>query len=255
MLPLGGRPGSFRGVNAEIGAKAPKRVWYNGSVSNSLARQTQHEFMWNFVSKYRAQLSHHTRCLDWDGWYGGSVFASVCSEIDVIEFGSPEGRVKPKRLRWASARGNKHAARWYLADAHTMSNHLDSGVYDLIIANSVFEHLRQPFVAMAEVFKLLRPGGFLFWHTPFQFEQHGVPADFFRYTMAGARMLAESAGLVVESVEPDGGYLAVLSNVLGIGSSFWGRAGDLQRQPFPGSDIMHYLSTRMVARKPLSLAS
>ena len=57
------------------------------------------------------------------------------------------------------------------------------------------------------------------------------------------------AGLVVETAEPDGGYLAVLSNVLGLGSSFWG-AGDLQRQPFPGAEIMHYLSTRMVARKP-----
>ena len=188
-----------------------------------------------------------------------------------------------------------------------------------------------PARARAQVFKLLRPGGFLFWHTPFQFEQHGVPADFFRYTVAGAQALAESAGarrccrlpadsgtasaaggasaaaagwllllqvvvhtiatqrrewphwehvaivsssitltltltltptltptltltligkgLVVESAEPDGGYLAVLSNVLGLGSSFWGD-GDLQRQPFPGAEVMHYLSTRMVARKP-----
>ena len=35
-----------------------------------------------------------------------------------------------------------------------MASHLDNGVYDLIIAHSVFEHLRQPFVAMGEVFKL-----------------------------------------------------------------------------------------------------
>ena len=61
MLPLGGKPGSFRGINSEVGARAPKRSWYNGSVSNSLARHTQHEFMWSFVTKYRPQLSHHTR--------------------------------------------------------------------------------------------------------------------------------------------------------------------------------------------------
>ena len=248
MLPLGGRPGSFKGVNAEIGALAPKRAWQNGSVSNSLARQTQHEFMWSFVAKYRSQLSHHTRCLDWDGWYGGSVFAQVCSELDVIEYGKPFGRTTPKRLRWR-ADAKRRATRWYLADAHSMASHLDHDSYDLIIANSVFEHLHQPFVAMGEVVKLLKPGGFLFWHTPFEFEQHGVPADYFRYTVAGARALAESAGLVVDTAEPDGGYLAVLSNVLGVGSSFW-RPGDLQRQPFPGAEIMHYLSTRMVARKP-----
>lgn len=38
-LPLGGTPGSFKGVNQEIGARAPKRSWQNGTVSNSIARQ------------------------------------------------------------------------------------------------------------------------------------------------------------------------------------------------------------------------
>ena len=111
--------------------------------------QTQHEFMWSFVAKYNSQLAHHTRCLDWDGWYGGSVFAAVCSEVDVIEYGKPFGRVAPKRLRWQARR--QRAARWYLADAHSMASYLDRGSYDLIIANSVFEHLHQPFVAMGEV--------------------------------------------------------------------------------------------------------
>ena len=105
--------------------------------------------MWSFVDKYKSRLAHHTRCLDWDGWYGGSIFAQVCSELDVIEYGKPFGRVAPKRLRWQAQR--HRAARWYLADAHSMASYLDRGSYDLIIANSVFEHLHQPFVAMGEV--------------------------------------------------------------------------------------------------------
>lgn len=41
LLPLGGPPGSFKGVNEKVGAGAPKRDWRNGSVSNSLARQVR----------------------------------------------------------------------------------------------------------------------------------------------------------------------------------------------------------------------
>lgn len=40
------------------------------------------------------------RCLDWDGWYGGSIFASVCSEVDVIEFGTPYGRTGGQRAAY-----------------------------------------------------------------------------------------------------------------------------------------------------------
>lgn len=112
--------------------------------------QTQHEFMWSFVANYKAQLSHHTRCLDWDGWYGGSVFSQVCTEVDVIEYGKPFGRTLPKRLRW-KAKSTRQAARWYLADAHSMASYLEHNSYDLIIANSVFEHFLQPFVVMGEV--------------------------------------------------------------------------------------------------------
>ena len=62
-----------------------------------------------------------------------------------------------------------------------MSAYLDHSAYDLIIANSVFEHLHNPFLAMREAATLLKPGGLLFWHTPFVYPEHGVPRDFYRY--------------------------------------------------------------------------
>lgn len=248
-LPLGGKPGAFAGMNARLGRTVRKRDWRRGGQSNSISRHLQHRFMWHFVDTYGPRLPPRARCLDWDGWYGGSVFASVCAEVDVIEYARPFGRVATKPLHWARDRGRR-ATRWFHADAHSMSEHLPAGAYDLVIANSVFEHLSQPFVAMREVTKLLRRGGLLFWHSPFEFEQHGVPFDYFRFTVAGARELASSAGLAVELAEGDGGLGAVLSNVLGLGAKFWADA-DLRRgENASSAPVGHYMSTRMVARKP-----
>ena len=254
LLPVSQPPGSFAGLNSALRPRVPKRSWQRGTTSNSLSRHTQHQFMWRFVDSHGPRLraraeseGRKVRCLDWDGWYGGSVFASVCGEVDVIEYGTPYGQVPPRELHWAERRGAL-ATRWYRADTHSMSQLLDRGVYDLIIANSVFEHLHEPAVAMREVAEVLRPGGYLFWHTPFEFEEHGVPHDYYRYTAAGARLLAEGAGLRVELAEADGGYAAVLSNVFGLGTKFWSEA---QLQAVENaSRPRHYLSTRMLAVKP-----
>lgn len=186
-------------------AHVPKRDWRKGHLSSSLSRQTQHMWMWRFVQSARVQhLRGRGRCLDWDGWYGGSIFDSLCAEVDVIVY-SPRGHgpIDPPVLKWASRnRRQRRAMRGFRADAHTMASVLPRGAYDLVIANSVFEHLREPDAAMREVAALLRPGGLLFWHTPFLFEEHGVPSDFWRYTVAGARLLAESAGCACRCLLP-----------------------------------------------------
>ena len=242
------------GVNLADGSRGEPppelRNWRRNASSLSVARHMQHAAMWRFVDEYSSRLRGHARCLDWDGWYVGSVFASVCAEKDVIEYAAPPHRqTKPKRLMWVAPGVNPIASHWYLADAHSMSKVIPHAAYDLVIANSVFEHLHQPFVAMQEVFKILRPGGFVFWHTPFEYEYHGVPFDFFRYTAKGARAVAEDAGLVVELAEGDGGYAAVLSNLLGLGSHHW-TDEDLSRDENKKGPTLHYLATRMIARKP-----
>ena len=221
MTPGGAR---FRtGVNLHRGANGQPppllRDWQRNMSSMSVSRHLQHLAMWRFVDTYGPRFNHRSRCLDWDGWYVGSIFATICTEKDVIQYTTSEPQeVKPKKLIWTASGANPWATRWYMADAHSMSRTLQRGAYDLIIANSVFEHFRQPFAVMQEIFVLLRPGGFLFWHTPFEYEFHGVPNDYFRFTTSGARAIAESAGLEVEFAEGDGGFVAVLSNLVGLGS-------------------------------------
>jgi hypothetical protein len=75
------------------GTRSPlKRDWRRGARSSSLSREMQHRWMWQFVDKYHKRL-RGSRCLDWDGWYGGSVFRSICKEVDVLVYAKPFGQV------------------------------------------------------------------------------------------------------------------------------------------------------------------
>lgn len=61
--------------------------------------------------------------------------------------------------------------------------------YDVIVMIEVLEHVRQPFDAVRNVHRLLKPGGRLVLSTPFLFPLHDRPMDFFRYTRYGLEEL------------------------------------------------------------------
>lgn len=84
-----------------------------------------------------------------------------------------------------------------VADAHTMSQSFQPNHFDGIISVSVFEHIQYPWIAAAEVAKILKPGGRIFVHVPWMFPYHAYPSDYFRYSKEGLRSLFEPTGLKV----------------------------------------------------------
>lgn len=84
-----------------------------------------------------------------------------------------------------------------VADAHTMSQSFPADHFDGIISVSVFEHIQYPWIAAAEVAKILKPGGRIFVHVPWMFPYHAYPSDYFRYSQEGLRSLFEPTGLIV----------------------------------------------------------
>ncbi|GAB4244108.1 MAG: methyltransferase domain-containing protein [Acidobacteriota bacterium] len=86
--------------------------------------------------------------------------------------------------------------------------------FDVAIHTQVLEHVRDPRVVLQELGRVLRPGGRLFLTAPQGWPEHQVPEDYFRFTRYALRHLLESAGFVVEELEPMGGYFHYLGHRL-----------------------------------------
>ena len=84
---------------------------------------------------------------------------------------------------WVGFDIQPHANCEIVGDAHDLPFQDES--FDAVHTVSVFEHLRKPWRAAAEIVRVLRPGGVLFCSVPFAYPIHGSPYDFFRYTPDG----------------------------------------------------------------------
>ncbi|MDX1663324.1 MAG: methyltransferase domain-containing protein [Candidatus Promineifilaceae bacterium] len=68
---------------------------------------------------------------------------------------------------------------------------------DAVHCEAVLEHLELPDVAVAEMFRVLRPGGQLYAATPFLQPFHAYPNHFQNFTEVGHRRLFERAGFAI----------------------------------------------------------
>lgn len=60
---------------------------------------------------------------------------------------------------------------------------------DAVFCLEVLEHVKNPFLAVRETKRILKPGGILVGSTPFLFPIHDSPNDFYRYTEFGINNL------------------------------------------------------------------
>jgi len=64
--------------------------------------------------------------------------------------------------------------------------------YDIIFAEQVFEHVKDPKKGLQEVYNLLKPNGYFLITVPFFIMIHGSPEDYQRWTPDGFRIFLES---------------------------------------------------------------
>ena len=117
--------------------------WGRDSRSGSISRHTQHQFMWYVADTYGPKLpSKEPRCLDWEGSYLKTIFNATCAIKDYLLYSPvPSKQKSPRPVK----RGVKFDME-YSVDAHAMASLIPHNNYDLVVANSVFEHMKQPFV-------------------------------------------------------------------------------------------------------------
>jgi SAM-dependent methyltransferase len=80
----------------------------------------------------------------------------------------------------------------------------DAG-FDTVLCTQVLEHVDNVEVAMAEIARVLRPGGHALVTVPFLYPTHEAPYDFQRFTHHGLAGLVDRAGLEVRSLAAQGG--------------------------------------------------
>lgn len=129
-----------------------------------------------------------------------SVFRELLAKFDrpkVLELGT---------LRWNPSKQTHHGS-WLspgsthiksdvadgldvdvVADAHDLSPFAD-GEFDALIAISVWEHLRKPWVAAEAARRVLKNGGLIYVATHHTFPVHGYPSDYTRWTDEGLKCL------------------------------------------------------------------
>lgn len=83
------------------------------------------------------------------------------------------------------------------------------------------EHVREPASVLAEIVRVLEPGGRLLLILPHEWEEHQTPHDYFRYTRYGAEYLLRRAGFGAVTIEPVGGFFRLLSRRLLNGMQFF----------------------------------
>jgi O-methyltransferase len=72
-------------------------------------------------------------------------------------------------------------------------------LFDAVISTQVLEHIKTPDLAVHEIYRILKPGGKLLLTTPFFFEEHLVPCDYFRFTQFGLNDLLSRAGFEIDT--------------------------------------------------------
>lgn len=78
---------------------------------------------------------------------------------------------------------------------------LSDASFDTILCNQVLEHVFSQKDFVAELLRVLRPGGTLILTVPFLWPEHEQPNDCLRYTSFGLRNLLEQRGFCVERQE------------------------------------------------------
>lgn len=148
--------------------------------------------------------------------------ARVAAEIPpgalVLDAGAGEGPYRPlfAHARYVGIDDGRGDVRWDYSGLGISGDLLRlpvrDGVADAVLCTETLEHVTDPGPFVAELARVLRPGGRLYMTAPLSFKEHQQPHDYFRYTRYGLRLLLERAGLETLEVEPEGGYFRFLGD-------------------------------------------
>ncbi len=91
----------------------------------------------------------------------------------------------------------------FVADGHQIP--LPDRSFDAVIIQAVLEHVLEPMVVVAEIYRVLKDDGIVYAETPFMQHVHEGAYDFTRYTESGHRYLFKDFELIKSGVSAGSG--------------------------------------------------
>ena len=92
--------------------------------------------------------------------------------------------------------------------------------FDCVMATEFLEHYAEPDKILAEIHRVLKPGGVFFATVPFIWNLHEVPYDEYRYTPYSLERLLRTAGYTEIRVKALGGWNAAVAQMIGLWTGF-----------------------------------
>jgi SAM-dependent methyltransferase len=86
--------------------------------------------------------------------------------------------------------------------------------FDTAICTAVLEHLEEPEEALAECFRVLKPGGIAIYSVPFIWHLHEEPRDFFRFSKYGLDYLFTKVGFKIVELNALSGFWVTFGQLL-----------------------------------------
>ena len=121
-----------------------------------------------------------------------------CDEYIGLEIDTPENRK------------NKKADMFYDGRHIPVAN----SSFDWIVTNEVFEHVFNPDEFLAEIYRVLKPGGGLLMTVPFVWDEHEQPYDYARYSSFGLKFIVEKHGFGVVEQRKTAGDIRIIFQLI-----------------------------------------
>jgi len=87
---------------------------------------------------------------------------------------------------------------------------------DCAVATEVFEHIPNLVSTLQEIFRVLKPGGRIFFTVPFLWPLHDMPQDECRYTPFSLKRIIQQSGYSKIDIKAHGGWDASLAQMIGL---------------------------------------
>ena len=84
------------------------------------------------------------------------------------------------------------------------------GSADAVLCTEVIEHVTDPGLMLSEFARVLAPGGFVLLTSPFTWQLHDEPHDYWRFTEYGLRLIFQRAGFHVLALRSINGFAGAL---------------------------------------------